>query len=99
MGRAYIFFPHTASNTPFSNSMSASISLSSRFSRSNSFNRRASLIPHVSKLPLPPVKAHLRDVRLLTEVLDAFFTAIRLAQYPNLVFRRIPFAFHRLVLS
>src|SRR5208282_2418364 len=43
MPRAYNFFSHTASNTRFFSSDSASIFLSSLFSRSSSFSRRASL--------------------------------------------------------
>ena len=54
---------------------------------------------HVPKLPLPPVEAHFRNVRLLAEVLDAFFTTLCFPKNANLVFRRISFAFHRLVLS
>ena len=54
---------------------------------------------HLPKLPFPPVETHLRDVLLPAEILDAFFTTIRRPQDANLVFRRIPFAFHRLVLS
>ena len=40
-----------------------------------------------------------REVFLPADVLDAFPALIRLPQDANLVFRRIPFPFHRLVLS
>ena len=42
LGRAYNFFSHTASNTRFLSSDSASIFFNSLFSRSNSLSRRAS---------------------------------------------------------
>src|SRR5208283_5259147 len=44
MGRAHSFFSHTASNTRFLSSDSASIFFNSLFSFSSSFSRRASLI-------------------------------------------------------
>ncbi|HTI99385.1 MAG TPA: ATP-binding cassette domain-containing protein, partial [Dongiaceae bacterium] len=53
----------------------------------------------MSKLLLPPVEGRLREVRLLADRLDAAFTPVRFPQNPDLVFRRISFAFHRLVLS
>ena len=93
-GRAHSFFSHTASKTRFLSSDSASICFSSRFSRSNSLSRRASVEVHLPKLPLPPMEAHLRDVLLPAQFLDALLPTIGFPQNPNLVFRRIPLAFH-----
>jgi len=44
-------------------------------------------------------EAHFRDVLFLADILDAFLAPIRLPQDGDLVFRGIPFVFHRLVLS
>jgi len=51
------------------------------------------------KLLLPAVIRHLQDVRLVAKCLDGLLPAIRFQRNPHLVFRRIPFAFHRLILS
>ncbi len=49
---------------------------------------------HLPELSLPPLETDFRDVRLSAELLDALRSTIRLAQQANLVFGRIPLAFH-----
>jgi len=51
------------------------------------------------ELPPPAVITHLGDILFLTDRLDAFTAPIHFAQDADLVFRRIRFAFYRLVLS
>lgn len=48
---------------------------------------------HVSKLLFQPVDRHLGYIRLLADRRDGAFTWIHFPQYPDLVFRRISFAF------
>ncbi len=92
-------FSHTACKTRFLSSDSASICFSSRFSRSNSLSRRASLRFICPNCRFHRWKLTSRDVLLPTQFLDALLPTIRFPQNPNLVFGRIPLAFHVWCLS
>lgn len=85
------FFALIAYSTRFFSGESASIFLSSLFSRSTSLSRLAEV--HHPKLALPAVERDVRDVPVPADLDDAL-AAVRVSQNADLFFGRVSIAFH-----
>jgi hypothetical protein len=92
---AYNFFSHTASKTRFLSRLSASIFLSSVFSRSSSFESLGLVDLNLAKLSLPPVEGYLGEVVFPAHFRDRF-AFVSFPQNADFFLCRISLAFHRL---